>query len=180
MRIFGIVCCPLLLAASLCLAQAYGGNNGKTAEAVAGFVQEFYSWYLPEALKTQEEPVWNVALKYKRSAFSPALFRGLKDDSEAQAKASGEIVGLDFDPFLNTQDACDRYEVGTVTPQEAGYRVDIYAVCSGKRSSKPDVVAELERLDGSLVFVNFRYPAVGRDLLGILRTLREGRQKPHR
>ncbi|SRR5487761_48224 len=180
MRIFRIVACPLLLAASLCLPQAHGGNNGKTAEAVKGFVQGFYNWYVPEAVKTQQEPVWNVALKYKRSAFSPALFRALKEDSEAQAKASGEIVGLDFDPFLNTQDPCDRYEVGTATPQEAGYRIEIYGVCSGKRNAKPDVIAELARRDSSWVFTNFRYPAIGRDLLSTLKTLQEQRQKSSR
>lgn len=175
MKTFGIVACALL-AASLCAPKANGAND----EAVKGFVQEFYNWYVPEALKTQETPAWNVALKYKRGEFSPALFRALKADSDAQAKASGEIVGLDFDPFLNSQDPCDRYEVGTVIPQGAGYRVDIYGVCSGKRNEKPDVVAELARKDGSWAFTNFLYPAIHRDLLGILKTQREERQKRSR
>jgi len=171
---------PLLLAAFLFEPQAHVESKGQTAEAARDFVQGFYSWYVPEALKTQEEPVWNVALKYKRTVFSPALFRALKEDSEAQARASGEIVGLDFDPFLNTQDPCDRYEVRTITPQEGGYRVDIYGVCSGKRNVKPDVVAKLAHQDGSWAFTNFLYPAIHRDLLGTLRTLRKKRQKPSR
>lgn len=180
MRIFVMVACPLLLAAFLCGPQARVESKGRTAEAVKDFAQGFYSWYVPEALKTEETPAWSVALKYKRSAFSPALFRALKEDSDAQAKASGEIVGLDFDPFLNTQDPCDRYEVGAVTSQKAGYRVDIYGVCSGKRNEKPDVVAELARRDGSWAFTNFLYPAIHRDLLSTLRSLQEERQKSSR
>lgn len=180
MRIFGMVACLVPLGALLLAPQARVEGRGQAAEAVKDFAQGFYSWYVPEALKTEETPAWSVALKYKRSAFSLALFRALKEDSDAQAKASGQIVGLDFDPFLNTQDPCDRYEVGTVTPQNARYRVDIYGVCSGKRNEKPDVVAEVARRDGSWAFTNFLYPAIHRDLLGTLRTLREERQKSSR
>ncbi|MGH9406014.1 MAG: hypothetical protein ACRD3D_09295 [Terriglobia bacterium] len=181
MRAFGIVAWSLLLAGSLCLPQAHGSNNGNAAEIVKGFVQGFYNWYVPGALKTQETPAWSVALKYKRSTLSPTLFRALKEDSDAQAKASGEIVGLDFDPFLNTQDPCDRYEVGAVTPQKAGFQADIYGVCSGKRNEKPDVVAEVARQqDGSWAFTDFVYPAIHRDLRGTLAALREQRQKSSR
>lgn len=180
MKIFGMVTCSLLLAAFVGVPRAHGGSNGKTSEAVRGFVQGFYNWYVPEALKTQDEPVWNVALKYKPSAFSPALLRALKEDSEAQAKANGEIVGLDFDPLLNTQDPCDRYEVGAVTHHEDRYLVEVYGVCAGKRNQKPDVIAEVARREGSWAFVNFHYPTIGRDLLSTLRTLREGRRKSRR
>lgn len=181
MKILGMVACPLLLATFLFGLQARVESKAQTkaqsSEAVKDFAQGFYSWYVPEALRTDETPAWSVALKYKRDVFSATLFRALKEDSEAQAKASGEIVGLDFDPFLNTQDPCDRYEVGTVISQGVGYRVDIYGVCSGKRDEKPDVIAEVARHDGSWVFTNFLYPTIHSDLLGTLKTLREERQK---
>jgi hypothetical protein len=180
MRIFGIVACGLLFAASLCLPQAHGTNNRKTSEAVGGFVQGFYDWYVPVALRDNPVPASDIALKQRPAVFSPVLFRALKEDSEAQAKAQGYIVGIDFDPFLASQDPCDRYEVGTVAAQKVGYSVKIYGVCSGKRNEKPDVVAEVARQDGSWAFTNFIYPAIHRDLLGILRTLREERRKSSR
>lgn len=176
-----MMACPLFLAAFLFGPHARVESKAQTkaqpSAAVKDFAQGFYSWYVPEALKTEDAPAWNVALKCKRDVFGTTLFHALKEDSDAQAKASGEIVGLDFDPFLNTQDPCDRYEVGTVTSQGAGYRVDIYGVCSGKRDEKPDVVAEVARRGASWAFTNFLYPAIHGDLLDTLKTLREERQK---
>ena len=176
MRIFSVMACLLLLVAVPFGPQTGVQGNKRTAESAKDFVQGFYSWYVPEALKTG----WGVALKYKGSAFSPALFRALKEDSDAQEKANGELVGLDFDPFLNAQDPCDRYEVGTATAQSARYRVDVYGVCSGKRHKKPDVVAEVAHRDGSWVFINFVYPAIHSDLLSTLRILRDERRKSSR
>jgi hypothetical protein len=46
------------------------------------------------------------------SQFESGLLAALKEDVAAQAAAKGEIVGLDFDPFLNTQDPAESYEVG--------------------------------------------------------------------
>jgi len=180
MRRFSVAASLLLLAAAICASQAPVDNSGQTADSAKDFVQRFYDWYVPQARKTQAEPAWGAALKYKRDAFSSALFQALKEDSEAQAKVSDDIVGLDFDPFLNTQDPCDRYEVGAVNPQERGYRVDIYGVCSGKRKARPDVVAQLARQGDSWAFTNFLYPSIHTDLLATLRTLREERQKPSR
>jgi hypothetical protein len=58
----------------------------------------------PKSLKDGTDTAWNLAIKTKSSVFSPQLALALKEDSAAQAKAEGEIVGLDFDPFLNSQD----------------------------------------------------------------------------
>jgi hypothetical protein len=60
-------------------------------------------------------PASALALKEKPYAFDSELSRMLKEDSEAQAKVKTEIVGLDFDPVLGGQDACERYEVRKVT-----------------------------------------------------------------
>lgn len=177
MGILGVVACPLLLAAFLYGPQARVGSKAQPSDAVKDFAEGFYSWYVPRAIKAGKTPAWSVALKYKRDVFSATLFRALREDSDAQAKASGIIVGLDFDPFLNAQDPCKRYEVGTVTFQGAGYRVDIYGVCSGKKHGKPDIVAEVAHQGSSWVFTNFLYPATNSDLLGTLKLLRKERQK---
>lgn len=179
MKILGIVACALLVV-SLCSPKANGTNDGKAAETVKDFVQEFYNWYVPIALSDNAVPASDVALKQRRTAFSLMLFRALKADSEAQAKAKGYVVGIDFDPFLASQDPCEHYEVGRVSQKGNGYWVDIYGVCSGKRNEKPDVIAEVARHDDSWAFTNFLYPTIHRDLLGTLRTLRAERQKPSR
>jgi hypothetical protein len=102
----------------------------------------------------------------------------------AAAKNSDEIVGLDFDPFLNTQDPCNRYEVGKAIAKGNSYWVEVYGICSGKRSAKPDVWPEVVRVNGHWRFANFHYEHQAgeypdsADLLGILKTLRQDRQKP--
>jgi len=110
------------------------------------------------------------------SSLDSELACALEADSAAQANALGEIVGLDFDPFLNTQDPYDRYAVGKVTRKGQRCLVDVYGVHSGKRSDRPDVVPELVRRHGSWVFMNFHYPRERTDLLSILKRLRQKRQ----
>lgn len=107
MRIFGLVACPLLLAAFICGPQARFGSKGQTAEAVKDFVQQFYAWYVPVALQAADhfQQGWTVAVKERGSAFSRDLKLALTEDQEAQAKVSGYIVGLDFDLFLAAQGA---------------------------------------------------------------------------
>jgi hypothetical protein len=53
-----------------------------------------------------------IAMEKQGSQFESGLLAALKEDVAAQAAAKGEIVGLDFDPFLNTQDPAESYEVG--------------------------------------------------------------------
>jgi hypothetical protein len=156
-------------------------ENQETAAAGSLFVQAFLDWYAPLALNFRGGPAWNVALKEKRSAFAPDLIRWLSEDSEAQRAAKGIIVGLDFDPFLNTQDPCERYQVGTVNRRGNSYWVQIHSVCGGRRGPRPRVIAEISRgSDGSWAFVNFHYPDERSNLLTVLRLLREERQKHSR
>ena len=84
---------------------------------------------------------------------------------------------MDFDPFLASQDPCDRYEVGAATRQGPSYLVDIHGAGGCEKHDKPDVVAELVLRSGTWMFVNFHYPPDSGDLLTVLRLLREDRQK---
>ena len=165
----------LLLALPYSL-QAQTKGSQEVSESLRRFVQEFYNWYVPRALSDNAGPAWELALKHKRSVFGSQLAKALREDSAAQAKSPGEIVGLDFDPFLNSQDPAERYEVERITQECASYWADIYGVWSGKKREKPDVVAELLQKNGRWFFVNFHYPE-DRDLLTVLRLLRESRQK---
>lgn len=144
------------------------------------FVRQFYNWYVSVAAKENTGPPSDLALKYRSNVFSRKLFRALKKDSDASKKASGEIVGLDFDPFLASQDPGKRYQVGKVTREGDSYRVEVFGVWSGKKSAKADVVPEVVRKKGHWLFVNFHYPnavdAKSENLLGILDVLLHERQ----
>jgi hypothetical protein len=106
---------------------------------------------------------------------TPPFLTALKSDFEAQEAASTEITGLDFDPFLNTQDPCEHYEAGMVSKRHERFYADIHSVCAGQRSAGAVLVAELQRSGGNLLFANFFYTKEGSDLLTILRRLRESR-----
>jgi hypothetical protein len=132
------------------------------------FVEEFYAWYVPRALSDDTAAGWHNTLRSIHSDISPKLARLLEEDSAAQAKCK-EIVGLDFDPFLYTQEPAEHFEVGGVTQAGEHYRADIYRVESGKRSEKPDVIAEFMRKGNRWFFVNFYYSG-GADLLSVLKS----------
>lgn len=177
-----MIVCPLLLAAFVCGVQARAESKGQTAEAAEHFSQRFYAWYVPVALRAAAnlQSAWTVAVKDRGFVFSRGLRRALIEDEETQDKVTGHIVGLDWDPFLSTQDPCQRYEVGGATQSNSHYFVSVYGVCSGKREEKPDVIAELAFENGAWAFVNFHYPGNGLDLLRALQLLSTGRHKSKR
>ena len=185
MRISGlaIFCLMISLALSIILR---GHASGYERESINSFVQSFYDWYVPKALSDSSVPTPDLALKQRSSVFGPHLAAALREDYAAQPAYPGEIVGLDFDPFLNTQDPCEHYEVGTISHRGHTYSVEVHAICAGKKSTVPDVVAEL-LLDGTgWEFINFRYPNLIKqypnsvNLLSILKILREERSKPQK
>lgn len=145
-------------------------------EEVHRFVQSFYTWYVPRLVKGKTSPTSVLAPKSKGALFSPELAKALREDFNASSKSPDEIVGLDFDPFLNSQDPAERYEVGSVSQKDSTYWANVHGVSAGKKAENPDVVAEVAPKGDHLIFVNFHYPE-GQNLLGILKTLRAERQK---
>jgi hypothetical protein len=168
-----------LLSASGVLA----AGPGPSPTAASQFVQRFYDWYTPLAFNTGHTPSYIVALDKRGAQFDAGLSRALREDAEAQAKMTDDIIGLDFDPFLAAQDPDSKYAAGEVTEKDGVYLVNVYGVRKGKRSPKPDVVAELKATKGSFRFTNFLYSADGvygadGDLLGILKQLSDERAHP--
>ena len=145
-------------------------------EAAAQVARKFYAWYVP-ATPDGKWRGWDAVFRERASSMTSELARALKEDFEAQSREQNEIVGLDFDPFLASQDPCERYEVGKATRQGENYRVEVHAVCDGKKRDKPDVIAELAPKGGSWVFTNFHYPRENTDLLRVLKELRQQRHK---
>lgn len=136
------------------------------------FVREFYNWYMPMALTDYQQPASMFAVRKRPEAFGDTLLKALNDDFKAQADAKGEIVGLDFDPFLNSQDPAEKYVVGKVVVAGGKCVADIKAV-----DGKPgvcDVKAELRQVGGKWRFIEFRYQ--DRTLSEILTALKENRR----
>lgn len=138
-----------------------------TPPSARAFVSQFYNWYVPQALENRAEPTWRLALKKRGEEFATPLVRLLRADSAAQDKCE-DLVGLDFDPFLNSQDPAQHYEVREITHERSIYKAKIYSVQADQRDSKPDVTASLERSGGQWMFTNFYYPDGG-DLVTILK-----------
>jgi hypothetical protein len=101
----------------------------------------------------------------------------------ASAKSPDEIVGLDFDPFLNAQDKAERYVVGNVSLKQDRYLAEVYGLWSGKKNKTPDVIPELMFQGGRWTFLNFHYVYTEEgkaprrdDLLNLLKGLRKERK----
>ena len=165
----------IIPAALLLLAVPGVARSPKAQETPVKFVQDFYTWYASMTSKDHEEPAFTVALKLKGSLFSAELARALSEDASAQQKSTGEIVGIDWDPFVNAQDSESRYVVGKIRQKGDRFFADVHGVRAGKKRSEPDVTAELMKVKGHWVFVNFHSPDTG-DLLSVLNTLSNERQ----
>jgi len=161
---------PILLLAAPIAAQV-----ARAEVAPQQHVQAFYDWYVPTAAKEHKEPAFITALHQRKALFSSELFQALEDDAAVQSKAPGEIVGIDWDPFLHSQDPGDPYKVGKVSTKSGRTLVEVFAVHLGQKSRKPDVIVELVKKDGRWVFTNFR-DANGRDLLSALKALSQSRK----
>ena len=143
------------------------------------FVQQFYDWYLPKTQRWKGRPD-DLVLKEKPAVLSPELTKGLKEDSAAQSKSHDDIVGLDFDPFLNSQDdGFERCTAGKTVIQGASCRVDVS--CNfPKQKTELLVTPELHFTSGQWIFVNFHYTVDGKayNLLTMLKDLSDERKKP--
>lgn len=167
--------CVLTLLFLLYPAAGQVQDGTKAIRSLRKFVQEFYDWYAPKASSNNKGPAWMLAIQERSSAFSQELARALEEDAAAQAKSPSQIVGIDFDPLLNSQDPSDHYKVGKITPKGERYLVEIHSASSAE-SEKADVVAEVSRKREGWVFLDFCY-GPNKSLLEILRALREERKE---
>ena len=156
-------------------------SAAEPAKECGQFVQKFYNWYVAreKALTkaNNHKDVMEVAMKEKRSAFSPELIKALQEDVAAARKNPREIVGLDFDPILASQEEPERYEVGEVRAKGDHYLVDLFGYLEGKKDPKPTVVAELVSKNGQWIFTNFHYEGDTSNLVDVLKQLKKDREK---
>jgi len=149
------------------------------------FVSTFYTWYLGEAVVgVPGEATSDLALKDRPYVFSSDLYQQLSEDSEAQRKAPGELVGLDFDPFIGPDGPAERYIVEKVTTRDGRCWAEVHAAWNGIKNAATDVTPEPELVfkGGRWIFVNFHYhdparPGQPFDLLTELKELRKSREQ---
>jgi hypothetical protein len=148
------------------------------AEAPDRFVQRFYDLYTPMSASGWARAIRSQALW---DFLDPGLARMLKADADAQANSPNDIVGLDFDPFLSSQDPWHKYEAGKTTKAGTGYTVRVHGVVKGKRRPAPSLVVDVAPRDGHWVIRDFHYPD-GDDLVTDLRQAQKDRDhaKPNR
>jgi len=154
-----------------------------TEKSCRQFVQRFYDWYFDrlnaEVTRQSHDPTDYDVLNLKPQVFTPELRRMLREDNEAAAKNPGEIVGLDFDPFINAQDWDGKYWVNSVTVKDITCRASVWGVDSGP---KRDIIdPELRFESGKWIFVNFHYPGstspADENLIAVLTDLRNERER---
>jgi hypothetical protein len=162
-----IICSVVLIAAL-----ARPSHAQVPRDSALQFVQSFLTWYVQTVIPHHEGPAWYAALAQETWGLSPELRAALRADSAAKARASGVIVGLDFDPFLDTQDPWQRYEARSVSRKGPRYFISIYGFRDDNNMARLEVIAEVARRNGSWVFTNFHYPKEHTDLLRVLRRLR--------
>ena len=160
-----------MLAVTVSACRASSGAGDATAQSAAQFTQAFYDWY------SQHDDRLEAAVSDRSFAFGPELLTALKADIDAQSKSPDEIVGLDWDPFTDSQDPCDPYKVTGTDHRGDTVRVALTGTCEGYAStSGPDVLAEVRRSPAGWVFVDFRSPGDPLSLLDHLALLRHDRE----
>ena len=168
----------LLAALSATISFASAANAADDSSECHTFVQKFYDWYVAKA----RGPIGNSStlekvVKLRSEVFSEDLCKQIKIDLAASAKSTDGVVGLDFDPVLNSQEEPEKYTAGRVQAKGNLFFVDVYSVDGGKKSKELTVKPELSHKDGKWEFVNFHYKFGDKDedLLGILKDLRDER-----
>lgn len=147
---------------------------------VLGFVKDFYQTYNRDRSPSNQAPTFRYIFSLKKKSFSEELIKAIEEDLQAQDKASGKSVGLDFDPFIHSQDPGASYKVGQVEERSGTFKVAIHEVREGKISKKPNVWARLTRENNHWVFSNFHYDAKEmpeqENLLSVLKILKTERE----
>lgn len=150
------------------------------------FVQGFYDWYF-DRLNSENKEQSNVSalddvLRLKPELLTARLRQMLKEDREAASKNPGEIVGLDFDPYINAQDWEGKYSAESVTVKSNSCRASVWGMDGGAK--KEIVVPELELTGRKWAFANFHYPGQSdpreENLIDLLTGLRDDRKHSHR
>jgi hypothetical protein len=129
-------------------------------EGAKAFVQGFYDWYVGKILAASRKKSgggfgFDDALKQRPDWFSPELKRLLLEDVAASSKCKDEVVGLDWDPFLESQENPSVYAVGKAEKIAQGFRVSVDDKKLPKGDHNPVAQADVTFVGGHWTFVDF-------------------------
>jgi hypothetical protein len=148
------------------------------------FVQKFYDWYVSrevlDAKVREGHPSSDDVVRLRPQVLSPELRELLKEDSVAQAKAE-DIVGLEADPFFDSQDPSPKFLVESVSVKDGRCNAVVNGFEEGKKQER--VMPELISSGPTWVFVNFHYVSKfpqDENLITMLKMLRDQRNKPRK
>lgn len=140
------------------------------------FTQDFLRRYLGQFEESPERAAnWNP-LDGIREDLSPGLLAALAADRDASIANDDEIVGLDFDPFINAQDVCEAYEARAAVARDTTTDVGVYNTCDWGHPLIPDVIYQLQRHGDRWMVVDLRYGG-GQSLLEVLAYYAEQRKR---
>lgn len=166
-------------APSTALAQAATRPSAPAAahDDARRFVERFLQTFHGQFAQDQDRPDdWNP-MRAVEPFFTPQLARALAEDRAAAEANTEEIVGLDFDPFSNSQDPCETYRTGRTAQRADTVLVEILGDCHGQIPLIPDAVYLLVRSGSTFAIADIAYPQGG-NLLRILQYLAEQRKNP--
>lgn len=182
MKMNNLAASLLLVCALTAVNPAWAGSDPAPAQrrTPKEFVQAFYNWYVSSSGNEGDVRGTETVLKQKKQFLDATLYRELSEDEKAAAGSPGEIVGLDFDPFVAANGLIyNKYVTGPAKLDGGKYRVPVYGIESGKRTAKPVLEAEVATRNGQCVFTNFHYGKSefpqNENLLSVLATLRKDR-----
>lgn len=173
-----------LLSLAICVASGKS-VNAQPATGSAGaksFVQTFYDWYADTQQDIKKSMELEAVMKKKAADFSPELRKKLNEDIAASKLAEGEIVGLDFDPFLSTNaEPYKKYMATKVTQKGDAFLVEMHGVANGKTLPKPAITPEVKQVKGKWQFANFHYGKSefpeNENLMSVLKELKKSRDQ---
>ena len=169
----GPLCLALLTLAGVVHAQSGPRASAVEAERVAA---DFFAWYVPMA-RSDPGPALR-AIRERRAQFSATIVYALRADSAATARGGEEVDGLDADPFLSSQDPCERYQPVRTARRGRAYLVEVRGSGHCPAHQQPDVTVAIVWRAAGPVFVNFLYSRdAGDDLVSHLRELADRRRR---
>lgn len=137
----GMSAAPLLAGLAVALLIACGGSSPAVHPATVA-ARAFYAWYATPVDSGGAGFRFTAATAERASFFSRALRAALAADERAAAAEPNEIVGLDFDPLLASQEPCERYEPGEATVDGGRIVVTVRERCAVGPSRERPVTVE--------------------------------------
>ena len=138
------------------LIPSLGFSEAKQTDQAKDFVKKFYEVYLK-----QKGDLLTASLRNQKSSLSPELYALLREDVQANQKAKGEIVGLDFDPFLAGNDPGDIYKTNQIQTKPQSWWVQVLGFYKGQNTPCCEAWVEVVSEKGNLQISNIHYPEWG-------------------